>query len=681
MPNAITAIFGADARPYEREIARAEAIATGFSKRMGNLTIRNFPLFGSSSASLTQLKSQLAVFDNFKATVDRVRGTGMMSAEESAEHEERMRQIEVEAAARRNAARALLAERAAAREAESTAESVEDATRANMARRLWRERAAAREAYKAAELAMISDIARAGGVAGNLGGGSHSLGAGGTGFAGVIRESLVILREASRGNWTRMAGSVTLLAQYTGLLGTVIKSSASEAVKQAQAMNAAAAAAARQALAEESLGTANIQAATTARAAAVAAAEQAEAATAAAETQLAMATTSLGPIGWLAAAVIAVGVAFTFVWREMRKSNEEMRNAAEISDVTRTNFRDEAEAIDKAADAAKNFSLWLGKLHEKQEGLASKSNDATQAIKDQADAAQKLADAQKEAALAQLDEDEKAGRISHRDAIEKRAKIESDAVKKKSDAEMATVQKQIDQRKKDYDDALTAQIDAENAAKGASAAIQSPQGIAKAEALNAAKRKVEEARKVTDAVESAVKASKSSILPWNVYGDNTPLDVTVDGKSYHGSLNYWKGMSGYAQSNLSTAESNATPQEQALAKAKEDAENAKNSRVEIGKDLDKLGNQYNALKQNADALVSAEQAAIESRKRTELLGNQPTGGFGLNSQQQRGAYAATPPDWQRLVDATVRTAKNTDNLNPGNRTPGPTGARHGAGVH
>lgn len=53
----------------------------------------------------------------------------------------------------------------------------------------------------------------------------------GTGHAkaGVISESLVLLREASRGNFSRMAGSVTILAQRLGILNAMFKDSATVA--------------------------------------------------------------------------------------------------------------------------------------------------------------------------------------------------------------------------------------------------------------------------------------------------------------------------------------------------------------------------------------------------------------------------------------------------------------------
>lgn len=55
------------------------------------------------------------------------------------------------------------------------------------------------------------------GAAGAVGGG-HGHG----GSSGVTREIATLFREASRGNWTRMLGSASLLLQYLGKMGTVM---------------------------------------------------------------------------------------------------------------------------------------------------------------------------------------------------------------------------------------------------------------------------------------------------------------------------------------------------------------------------------------------------------------------------------------------------------------------------
>src|ERR1035437_312909 len=83
----------------------------------------------------------------------------------------------------------------------------------------------------------IDSVAK-GGVKSRLfgGHGMEQTGPGG-GMSGIIRESGVLIREASRGNWNRMLGSLSLMAQYTGTLGKVIKSSAAESVAHAAALD------------------------------------------------------------------------------------------------------------------------------------------------------------------------------------------------------------------------------------------------------------------------------------------------------------------------------------------------------------------------------------------------------------------------------------------------------------
>ena len=72
MPSAITAIFTADISKFQKEIARGEAIALGFSKS----TQKAFQ--ASSIASMSALKKQIADLDAFKTSIAGAAGRGMM---------------------------------------------------------------------------------------------------------------------------------------------------------------------------------------------------------------------------------------------------------------------------------------------------------------------------------------------------------------------------------------------------------------------------------------------------------------------------------------------------------------------------------------------------------------------------------------------------------------------------
>ena len=171
--------------------------------------------------------------------------------------------------------------------------------------------------------------------------GGHG-GYGGTGMSGILRELIVIPREIMSGNFSRVPGSITLLAQRMGLLKYVIKETAVESVALAAAQSkvadtaeivariaarkaaaSGAAAAAETTLTDATLRTAlaDLEAATAADARAVAArasaaalADEAAAATMAGEA----ATASIGPIGWLIAGLIALGAAAFLTVRHFR---------------------------------------------------------------------------------------------------------------------------------------------------------------------------------------------------------------------------------------------------------------------------------------------------------------------------------------------------------------------------
>jgi hypothetical protein len=87
------------------------------------------------------------------------------------------------------------------------------------------------------ELAQVEAIARrsGAGLQQGLSGGGHA------GSSGIIREFLVLTREMSAGNWTRVPGSMSILLQRMGILKLLLKDSAGQAevLSQAWAQQAA----------------------------------------------------------------------------------------------------------------------------------------------------------------------------------------------------------------------------------------------------------------------------------------------------------------------------------------------------------------------------------------------------------------------------------------------------------
>ncbi len=152
-----------------------------------------------------------------------------------------------------------------------------------------------------------------------------------SGRGGIIGEMFVIMREIGRGNFARVPGSITILAQRMGLLKLVMKDSASAAQVVAQAygqLSLAAAqasvAAATKAAASQAAFAADLEnteatlaqaladeeGAAAARLNAVAMMNKAEAAQTAAAAQGAAAAASVGPLGIALGIVIALGAGF-----------------------------------------------------------------------------------------------------------------------------------------------------------------------------------------------------------------------------------------------------------------------------------------------------------------------------------------------------------------------------------
>ena len=107
----------------------------------------------------------------------------------------------------------------------------------------------------------IRDMERLAGISGGrmsgaLAGGLMSHGGPGGGMSGVMRESLVIIREFGRGNYTRIPGSATLLAQYLGGLSKLMKDNVTPAKELAAALGKEAAESMRAADAAEKKATA-----------------------------------------------------------------------------------------------------------------------------------------------------------------------------------------------------------------------------------------------------------------------------------------------------------------------------------------------------------------------------------------------------------------------------------------
>ena len=198
---------------------------------------------------------------------------------------------------------------------------------------------------KASQIAMFTTMTPLRGVAGH----------GGGGIAGIIRESIVIMREISMGRGTgRIGGSITLLAQYLGLLGLAVHSTAAEAlaaekaaIKLSNALKVTALRAIGTAAAEETAAAATAQLAVATNA------------TTEANVALATATVTLNPIFFLVVgAIVAAGATAFILWRHFERLAKQAKNLADALNPLKAKYTELAEAQDKAAKAAQEYVDW-----------------------------------------------------------------------------------------------------------------------------------------------------------------------------------------------------------------------------------------------------------------------------------------------------------------------------------
>ena len=239
---------------------------------------------------------------------------------------------------------------------------------------------AARIAAEAEKVAAVEAanllVARGFGASANNPSGLH----GGGGLTGIIRESVVIAREIAMGRGGgRIAGSVTLLAQYMGLLGKVVHSTAAE-----QLLASAAASKLSQSMAAEAeaaRGTAAFSGLlTAARKQEVVATEAATKA----EIALQTAKVTINPFGWVLIAGIAVTAVFAgWIWH-LHKLAVEAKNLADLMNPFKKSFTDEAKAMQEDAKAAQEFHHWLKELNDEHSTEIEKIDAKLKLLRDEA---------------------------------------------------------------------------------------------------------------------------------------------------------------------------------------------------------------------------------------------------------------------------------------------------------
>jgi hypothetical protein len=526
------------------------------------------------------------------------------------------------------------------------------------------------------------------------GGLGHGMSSGG-GMSGVMRESLVIMREIGRGNWARVPGSITLLLQYMGAFSKILKVTHSDLAKHALALEAEAQAMAKAAVAEAVRnGTSKLQvAAAEARLAAETAAaagqvnasnlaiiaKQREAAAyaEAAAIEGAATTTALGPVGWLIAAIVALGAALYFAINHFKTLAQRQLNLADVMTGTNTATARQTNQMIEAAEAARKLALEIANLNKHEKTAAEISDEAVASLKRNATAKAALAKENKQIALDEIELAEKTHKISGMEATRQRAAVEVKAAKDEQAAKEQALKEEKARRDADFKDAESANAaaDADYKKKAEANTAAGPEGQKKVNALAMAIKQEKALAEWKDALDKARRDE-------NLATFHSPFDYKKDaqGNTVYapsvkvGSEAMPKASEQEIAEKLRIAhiarmaiEAGLAPGQKATVEAQERAREAAQSKLRIKTEADKAAQELADEQKNAPAFLAAKTKDIRLKESATLYEQGQRGvtqGFGLNSQQKAGAYAATPPDFKRLVEAAIQTAQNTANLKP-----------------
>ena len=128
-----------------------------------------------------------------------------------------------------------------------------------------------------------------------------------------------------------------------------------------------------------------------------------------------------------------------------------------------------------------------------------------------------------------------------------------------------------------------------------------------------------------------------------------------------------------AEARIASLKENMLPDEKAAADAIRIAQQKTEAADSLKLDAQKAKTDYDTNKKNSPAEVAAEQSNIKKEAELAEINNNRVQGYGLNSNQRIGSYAATPPIWKEQLEQLKRIGHNTDGLH-GERN-GPPGTR------
>ena len=442
---------------------------------------------------------------------------------------------------------------------------------------------------------------------------------------------MVIMREISMGRGTgRIGGSITLLAQYLGVLKIALKSTATEALL---------ASAAETRLSEEMARNAVIAQGTVAETELLAAsqAQEAKAALAATRANIALrgATVPLNPIFFAVAAGIVAAIGLIVIayktWHDIVKQNEEdMIASQEYAEKLRLSIEEEVSALDKLAASVERTNDALRKMNQTKDNFLDLSQAAIKALEDEAGAQAELVDAKTKGKLLDVEIAEAQGAISKKEAIRQKAEIESLAVAGKAKAKQDELDSKaalLDQQSTAADtrasQAQQAAVDAGNKAYHDPGAVIRANELAQEEASN--KAAMESAKAERDAAAKTANPKDSA-------------EHTKNAKDFEDIARVGAAQIQNLKEAMHPDEIAASEALERAQQAKKDADHLKEEAAKAKSDSDKFAGQ-------SPAQVAAEIANIN--KEATLSGIERSGGkgagiLGLTDRQRAGAQIDGP---------------------------------------
>ena len=332
---------------------------------------------------------------------------------------------------------------------------------------------------------------------------------------------------------------------------------------------------------------------------------------------------------------------------------------------------EEIEATEKLKDATEKTVEAIKKMNVAKDHQVDLARQATEASNAETEAREKLYDARVKTKMLEIGIAEKLGQINTLEAINQKAAIESQAVADKSAAEQAKLNRAA---KIANDASLVAMAEKNKAQEKAQAASDvinsSPEGKKRAEALA-------QAEKDLAASKSEAEQAKKDQIEFNNGGSNTLWSSSLKAR-----MEGFAGVKDKAAALQETAEAKANaassaeirvnslkrfmkPDETVAAEAMRVAQEKTDAATSLGLTATAAYTAANLHATYSGHQVAAEQNNIELQREQEILNSFHVGkGYQLNSQQQAGAYAATPPEFKQMVNLLQSVANNTSHLNP-----------------